>query len=176
MPGSKVKATALSTRHCFVLEQLSCALADHVIATNESYKAVEMARDGVPEEKITIVRNGPELGRVLPPSPTLGCGQRRPTSCFLRERLAFKMGWTICYGPFIILLNDMGRRDFLCVVIGRGDAREAMMRACSEMGLDEFVWFTGWVPASDSRWARFLPRLTSASILIHLTPSMIDRR
>src|SRR5437763_15308120 len=44
-------------RALLVFEKLSCRLADHVIATNESYKAVEMQRGGVPEERITIVRN-----------------------------------------------------------------------------------------------------------------------
>src|ERR1700724_4046405 len=33
-----------------LLERLTCAVADHVIATNESYKAVEIERDQVPGE------------------------------------------------------------------------------------------------------------------------------
>src|SRR5258708_30544355 len=37
------------------LERLTCLVADHVIATNESYKKVEIERDHVPEERITIV-------------------------------------------------------------------------------------------------------------------------
>ena len=46
------------------LEKLSCRVADHVIATNESYKKVEMERCGVPESRISIVRNGPDFNRV----------------------------------------------------------------------------------------------------------------
>ncbi len=50
-------------RHALViLERLSCMVADEVIATNESYREVEMRRDKVKPERITIVRNGPELG------------------------------------------------------------------------------------------------------------------
>src|SRR5207249_12225502 len=48
------------------LEVLSCRLADHVIATNESYKQIEMQRGRVPEERITVVRNGPDLNRFVP--------------------------------------------------------------------------------------------------------------
>src|SRR5882762_8300007 len=44
-----------------LLEKLTCCLADRVIATNESYKKVEIERDHVPEARITIVRNGVEL-------------------------------------------------------------------------------------------------------------------
>ena len=46
------------------LEKMSCRFADHVIATNESYKMIEMERGNVPEERITIVRNGPELDQI----------------------------------------------------------------------------------------------------------------
>ncbi len=46
------------------LEKLACRLADHVIATNQSYKAMEMQRGGVPEANITIVRNGPDLNEL----------------------------------------------------------------------------------------------------------------
>jgi len=44
-----------------LLERLTCLVADHVIATNESYKAVEIERDYVPVDRITIVRNGVEI-------------------------------------------------------------------------------------------------------------------
>jgi len=44
-----------------LLEKLTCCLADRVIATNESYKKIEMERDHVPETRITVVRNGVEL-------------------------------------------------------------------------------------------------------------------
>src|SRR5207244_11156633 len=55
------------------LEKLSCRLADHVIATNKSYKALEMERGNVPEERITIVRNGPDVTRLrlTEPDPAL---------------------------------------------------------------------------------------------------------
>src|SRR5690349_2816453 len=43
------------------LEKLTCRLADRVIATNESYKRIEIERDGVLESSITVVRNGIEL-------------------------------------------------------------------------------------------------------------------
>jgi len=38
---------------------LSCKLADHIITTNNSYKKVEISRGNVSEDRISIVRNGP---------------------------------------------------------------------------------------------------------------------
>ena len=43
-----------------LLEKLSCRVADRVIATNESYLAVDVERGKVSPERITVVRNGPD--------------------------------------------------------------------------------------------------------------------
>src|SRR5712692_5292544 len=65
------RGNRLMHRALLMLEKLSLRYADHVIATNQSYKAMEMERGGVPEERITIVRNGPELNgrQVAEPDP-----------------------------------------------------------------------------------------------------------
>src|SRR5919199_6271034 len=45
------QANRYTYRALRLLEYLSCRLADHVIATNHSYKAIEMRRGHVPEER-----------------------------------------------------------------------------------------------------------------------------
>src|SRR5262249_35855187 len=52
------RSNALLYKLLVWFEIFSCRLANHVIATNQSYKAMEMQRGRVPEERITIVRNG----------------------------------------------------------------------------------------------------------------------
>ena len=42
-------------------EKLSCRWAHQIISTNESYKKVEIARAKVSPDKITVVRNGPDI-------------------------------------------------------------------------------------------------------------------
>ena len=54
------RGSRLVHRALLFFERLSCRLADRVIATNESYNVVEQERDGVPADRITVVRNGPE--------------------------------------------------------------------------------------------------------------------
>src|ERR1700730_13308110 len=66
-------------RALLVLERLTCMVADHVIATNESYKDVEVERDHVPEERITVVRNGVEVQRGRPIQPDLALRQKSKT-------------------------------------------------------------------------------------------------
>ena len=67
--GVQRKAKLLVYRVLIYLERLSCKLADHVIATNQSFKLIEMERGKIPGEKITIVRNGPDLDRLKPTDP-----------------------------------------------------------------------------------------------------------
>ena len=60
-------------------EKMTCRLADWVITTNESYKAMEMERGQVPAERISVVRNGPDLERVRPVEPDPALRRRANT-------------------------------------------------------------------------------------------------
>ncbi len=60
-------------------EKLSCRFADQIIATNESYKAVEIERAKIPPQKITIVRNGPDTNLVKPVAPDEQLRQKATT-------------------------------------------------------------------------------------------------
>ena len=56
-----------------MFEILSIKCSDITIATNESYKNVEMKRGGIKPENVFIVRNGPDLEkvRIVPKDPDL---------------------------------------------------------------------------------------------------------
>src|SRR5207248_231603 len=47
-----------------LFETLSVKLADVVIATNESYRAIDIERNRIDPAKVFIVRNGPDASRV----------------------------------------------------------------------------------------------------------------
>ncbi|MEM4847074.1 MAG: glycosyltransferase family 4 protein [Thermosphaera sp.] len=149
-----------------VLEKLSCRLADHVIATNESYKAMEMQRGGVPEERITIVRNGPELEsvRLVKPDPELR--SRAKTIIGYVGVMGFQDGIDYLLRALHHLVYDLGRSDFFCVLIGVGDARASLKQLATQLGLDPFIWFTGWV--SDADLIRYL---STADICVDPDPS-----
>lgn len=149
------KGNPLVYRALVLLERLSCRLADHVIATNESYRAMEMERGGVPRERITVVRNGPESvpAEAIQPDPTL----RRMGKTII--------GFAGVMGPqdgvdYLLralrhLRYDLGRADFFCILIGgRGEARPDLELLAARLRLQDHVWFTGWV--SDSDWVRYL--------------------
>jgi len=150
-----------------MLEKLSLRYADHVIATNESYKAVEMRRGGVPPERITIVRNGPEANG----------GQLAEPDARLRQTGRTIIGYVGVMGPqdgldYLLraldhLVHDLGRTQVLCVLIGgHGSAQPSLKRLAKQLGLDDHVWFTGWVSDVD-----LLRYIASADICVDPDPS-----
>ncbi|MCU1242688.1 MAG: glycosyl transferase group 1 [Candidatus Acidoferrum typicum] len=124
-----------------LLERLTCLVADHVISTNESYKAVEIERDHVPADRITVVRNGVEVPRPLQPDPAVR--QKAKTIIGFVGVMGFQDGVDYLLRALHHLLHDLGRNDFYCVLMGNGDAWVSLRALAKQLRLDDHVWFTG---------------------------------
>jgi len=109
-----------------LLEKLTCRLADHVIATNESYKKIEMERGRVPEARITIVRNGIELDRLRSVEPDRALRQKGKMIIGYVGVMGFQDGVDNLLRALHHLLRDLRRTDFYCILIGDGDARPGL--------------------------------------------------
>jgi glycosyltransferase involved in cell wall biosynthesis len=154
-------------RHVLVLlEKLTCRLADHVIATNESYKKVEMQRDHVPESRVTIVRNGIELRRLRQAEPDRALRSKGKTIIGYVGVMGFQDGVDYLLRALSHLLRDLGRTDFYCVIIGTGDAWPSLKALAQELALGDYVWFTGFVSNED-----LLSYLSAADICVDPDPS-----
>ena len=150
-----------------VLEKLSLRYADHVIATNESYRAMEMERGGVRPERITIVRNGPELNSRQAIEPDPGLRQKGKTIIGYVGVMGIQDGVDYLLRALHHLVYDMGRRDVFCVLIGGlGSAQPSLRRLATQLRLDDYVWFTGWVSDAD-----LLRYIASADICVDPDPS-----
>ncbi len=128
------------------LEWLSHRLADHVIVVNESYKRMAMARGGVPERRLTVVRNGPDvalLNATHDALPSLGTAGR--TVLAYVGVMGYQDGLDYLLRALSHLVHDLGRTDFGCVLIGHGDAYADLRTTVSDLALDDYVTFTGWV-------------------------------
>lgn len=143
--GSRIVHAAL-----VMFERLSCRLADHVIATNESYKAMAMERVGVPAERISIVRNGPELDLFTDAEPLSfpNFGEDRAVLCYVGT-IGVQDGLDYLMKALQHLVHGLGRRDVLCVVVGSGDAWRSIKNLAAELDIADFVHFTGQVPFRD---------------------------
>lgn len=126
------------------LEKLSCRVADRVIVTNESYKKVAMERAHVPEERITIVRNGVELTRsLITVEPDQDLRLMRKTIIGYVGVLGVQDGVDYLLRALNYLLRGLGRSDFYCVIVGFGDALEDLKTLAQELSLQNHVLFTG---------------------------------
>lgn len=60
------------------MEQCTMRAADHVIATNDSYRHIVVGRDGVDPACVTVVRTGPDLNRLRRTSADPSLRRSRP--------------------------------------------------------------------------------------------------
>jgi glycosyltransferase involved in cell wall biosynthesis len=137
-----VRREDLACRALRLLERASYAVANVVIATNESYRQIALARGGKTAERVFVVRNGPPLSY----QPLHG-------ECALSGRAAHLIGYVGTIGPqdgvdlwmraLRELVFTLGRRDVLAVVIGDGDALAEARRLAQELKVEPYVNFTG---------------------------------
>jgi glycosyltransferase involved in cell wall biosynthesis len=149
-----------------LLERMSCRLADRVIATNESYREIESRRGGIATESIAVVRNGPDLADLEPVSGDEGLRARAGAIIGYFGVMGYQDGIENFLNALHVLVYDLRRVDSLGVLVGDGDARPGLERLATDLGLDEHVWFTGYLDYDE--WRRIL---STADICVVPDPS-----
>ncbi|MEO6879785.1 MAG: glycosyltransferase family 4 protein [Mycobacteriaceae bacterium] len=127
------------------LEHRTFRAADHVVSTNESYRAVATGRGGVPRERTTVVRSGPDTARMRPvcSDPT-----HRPSSGHLAVWLGImgpQDGVDVVLRALQHYVHDLGRRDLHIALLGFGDSMVSLQELSQRLGVAEHVTFTGRV-------------------------------
>ena len=128
------------------LERRTHRTADHVIATNESYRAIAIKRSGKSAADVTVVRTGPnpEFLRRGPARPELRRGRK-----FLAAYIGVmgpQDGVDIVIRAAHVIVHEQGRRDIAFTLIGSGDCFDELVRLRDELDLTEHVHFTGRAP------------------------------
>lgn len=141
-------------------------LANVTIATNESYKQIQMERGGRKAESIFVVRNGPNQDRM----------HVSPSSARLRAMGKHILAYIGSLNPqdgvdYLLralkhLVYDLGRRDFYCVIMGSGDSLKDLRELSQQLKLDEFVELTGYISEEALR-----ENLAAADICMDPDPS-----
>jgi glycosyltransferase involved in cell wall biosynthesis len=136
----------LPFRGLLALERRTHRAADHVIATNDSYREIAMTRGGKRANEVTVVRTGPDLRRLQPgeASPELRRGRR-----FLVAYIGVmgpQDGVDIVVRAADIVVNKLGRDDIAFTLIGSGDCFDDLVALRDELGLAGHVEFTGRAP------------------------------
>lgn len=131
------------------LERMSFALATVSIATNQSYRAVAIERGRMAPNRVFVVRNGPdpERMRVLAPVPALKCGRRYLVGYV--GTMGSQDGVEYLIGAAQHIITDMGRADVHFGIVGGGPELSRLQSLVKELGIADYVTFTGRVPDLD---------------------------
>jgi glycosyltransferase involved in cell wall biosynthesis len=128
------------------LERRTHRAANHVIATNDSYRDIAIRRSGKPAGDVTIVRTGPDPQRLRrgPADPAQRRGRR-----FLAAYIGVmgpQDGVDIVVRAADIVVRELGRDDIAFTLIGSGDCFADLVALRDKLGLADHVEFTGRVP------------------------------
>jgi glycosyltransferase involved in cell wall biosynthesis len=145
---SKCHSTESNAVHKVLLafERLTFRFADVVMSTNESYKRVAMTRGRVAEKDVFVVRNGPDLKRVVEAPANPGLKRGKPYLVFYIGTMGSQDGVDYLLRSVAYLIQERGRNDFHTVIMGGGVELEHLKRYAGELGITEHVTFTGRVP------------------------------
>jgi glycosyltransferase involved in cell wall biosynthesis len=128
------------------LERTTHRRADHVIATNDSYRRIAITRSGKPTDDVTVVRTGPDPDKL----------RRGPADESCRRGHRYLIAYIGVMGPqdgvdLVVraadeVINKLGRKDIGFTLIGSGDSYDEVVALRDELGLGDHVEFTGRVP------------------------------
>jgi glycosyltransferase involved in cell wall biosynthesis len=129
-----------------LLERQTHRCADHVIATNESYRDIAISRSGKAPPDVTVVRTGPDPERLRrgPADPQLRRGRQ-----FLAAYIGVmgpQDGVDIVIRAADVIVHEWHRDDIAFTLIGSGDCFEDLVALRDELKLEGKVEFTGRAP------------------------------
>jgi len=151
---------------CLLLaEKFTCSLADRIIATNNSYREIEINRNNATPEKVYVVRNAPDFNRVYLRSPDQKLKAMSKTIIGYVGNMNPQDGVDYLIRALSYLKKDLGRDDFLAILMGQGDDLANLRELARELGLAAHVLFTGYVPDED-----MLKYLSAADICVAPDP------
>ena len=145
-----------------LLEKLTFRTADVSLATNESYKRIALTRGGMPQEKVFVVRSGPSLDRmkICPPDASLRKGKKYLVGYV--GVMGKQEGIDYLLRSAAHIVHDLGRTDVHFGLVGGGTSLDEMKRLAAELGLADYVTFTGRVPD-----AEMLAMLNTADVCVN---------
>ena len=144
------------------LERRTFAMADVSIATNESYKRIAIERAGMAADRVHVVRSGPKLDRlrIQPPRPELKKGRHYLVGYVGVMGKQEGIDYLLQAARYIV--HDLKRTDVHFGLVGGGTSLDEMTLLAAELGVAEYVTFTGRVPD-----AELLDMLNTADVCVN---------
>ncbi len=119
------------------------------IATNESYKKIAIERGKMQPDKVFVVRSGPNLDRlkIMPPDPSIKCGKNHLVGYV--GVMGKQEGIDYLLRSLEHIVHEMNRMDIHFGLVGGGPELDSLKAYAQELGVMDYVTFTGRVPDAD---------------------------
>ena len=127
------------------LERATYAIADHVVATNDSYRETAMRRGNVSAGRVTVVRTGPNPERLRRGTPVASWRSGRRYLCAYLGVMGPQDGVDLAVRSVAALVKS-GRDDVQFVFMGGGDSYEELLSLVDDLQVSDSVTFTGRIP------------------------------
>ena len=133
-------------RLMLALEYWTFRTADVSIATNESYRRIAIDRGGMASDRVFVVRSGPCLDRlqIVPADERLKRGRRYLVGYV--GVMGKQEGIDYLLRAVFHIVHELGRSDIQFGLVGGGTSLEQMKTYAVELGIADFVTFTGRLP------------------------------
>ena len=130
-------------------ERWTFRTANVSIATNESYKRIAVERGGMPADRVYVVRSGPSLHRlkIIPPVPERRCGRKYLVGYV--GVMGQQEGLDYLLEAARLIVREHGREDIHFGLVGGGPDLERLRAHAVDLGIADYVTFTGRVPDQD---------------------------
>ncbi len=136
----------LPYRALLALERWTHRCAEHVIATNDSYREIAVRRGGKHPGEVTVVRTGPDLERMRPGPACPGLRRGRRFLVAYIGVMGPPDGVDIAVRAADIVVHELGRTDIAFTLIGSGDCFGELVALRDRLGLAGHVEFIGRAP------------------------------
>ena len=144
------------------LERWTFRFADVSLATNHSYRRIAIERGRMDPERVYVVRSGPSLERlrIQPPDESLKRG--RSFLVGYVGVMGAQEGIDLLLKAVRAIVHDHRRSDIHFGLVGGGTSLPAMKQLAHDLGVADYVTFTGRVPDAD-----LLAMLNTADVCVN---------
>jgi glycosyltransferase involved in cell wall biosynthesis len=127
------------------MEKLSCITADVVISTNLSYKKHIIQNYCINKDKVFVVRNDPKKSEILKESNHRLISKKHKAEILYVGSINKQDNVILIVYVINILVKKFEYTSFNCTVLGEGEELSSIKTLISELELDLYFKFTGWI-------------------------------
>jgi len=147
------------------MEYLSCRVANHIMTVNESYRQILQTRNGIPDNCITVIRQGPDLNLIHLTEPDAELRGRASTILAYLGNMSIQDGVEHLLYALREIDSCDGKQDWFCVLIGEADEPEYLSNLAVNLGIADRVCYMGYLP-----YHKWVPLLSAADICVEPAP------